>query len=61
LYGKLFTAYGVAAIIGTLFSGLILDVTQVTWPIYALIVIVNITNLFLVLALRKRFHLTFSK
>jgi len=61
LYGKLFTAYGVAAIIGTLFSGLILDVTQVTWPIYALIVVVNITNLFLVLALRKRFHLTFSK
>ncbi len=61
LYGKLFTAYGLAAIIGTLFSGLILDTAHVTWPIYALIVVVNVTSLFLVLALRKRFHLRFFK
>jgi MFS transporter, OFA family, oxalate/formate antiporter len=61
LYGKLFTAYGIAAVIGTLFSGAILDLTNTTWPIYALIVIANITNLFLVLFLKKRYHLQFFK
>ena len=61
LYGKLFTAYGVAAVIGTLFSGAILDLTQTTWPIYALIVCANIVNLFLVLWLKQRYQLKFFK
>lgn len=34
LYGKVFTAYGVSAIIGTLLSGLILDILQTTSFIY---------------------------
>lgn len=57
LYGKLFTAYGVAAILGTLFSGAILDLTNTTWPIYGVIVIANTVNLFLVLWLKRRFHI----
>jgi MFS family permease len=59
LYGKIFTAYGLAAIIGTFFSSAILDLTQATWPIYGLIVVGNITNLFIVFWLKKRYHLTF--
>ena len=59
LYGKIFTAYGLAAIIGTLFSSAILDLTQATWPIYAIIVVGNIANLFIVLWLKRRYHLTF--
>jgi len=57
LYGKLFTAYGVAAILGTLFSGAILDLTNTTWPIYGVIVVANTINLFLVLWLKRRFHI----
>ena len=57
LYGVLFTAYGLAAIIGTLFSGAILDLTSSTWPIYAAIVIANSVNLILVLWLKKRYQL----
>jgi MFS transporter, OFA family, oxalate/formate antiporter len=54
LYGKLFTAYGIAAVIGTLFSGAILDLMQSTWPIYALIIAVNFINIFVILQLKKR-------
>jgi MFS transporter, OFA family, oxalate/formate antiporter len=61
LYGKLFTAYGVAAMIGTLFSGAILDLTNTTWPIYALIVLANLINVGLVVFLKQRYHLTFFK
>ena len=57
LYGVLFTAYGLAAIIGTLFSGAILDLTSSTWPIYAAIVFANSVNVLLVLWLKKRFQL----
>lgn len=57
LYGVLFTAYGLAAIIGTLFSGAILDLTSSTWPIYAAIVFANGVNLVLVLWLKKRYQL----
>ena len=57
LYGVLFTAYGLAAIIGTLFSGAILDLTSSTWPIYAAIVIANSVSLILVLWLKKRYQL----
>ena len=57
LYGVLFTAYGLAAIIGTLFSGAILDLTSSTWPIYAAIVFANSVNLILVLSLKKRYQL----
>jgi len=57
LYGVLFTAYGLAAIIGTLFSGAILDLTSSTWPIYAAIVFANSVNLILVLWLKKRYQL----
>ena len=57
LYGVLFTAYGLAAIIGTLFSGAILDLTSSTWPIYVAIVFANSVNLGLVLWLKKRYHL----
>jgi MFS family permease len=57
LYGILFTAYGLAAIIGTLFSGAILDLTPSTWPIYIAIIIANIVNVALVLWLKKRYHL----
>jgi MFS transporter, OFA family, oxalate/formate antiporter len=57
LYGILFTAYGLAAIIGTLFSGVILDLTSSTWPIYAAIVLANSVNLVLVLWLKKRYQL----
>jgi MFS family permease len=57
LYGILFTAYGLAAIIGTLFSGAILDLTASTWPIYAAIVFANCVNLMLVLWLKKRYQL----
>ena len=57
LYGVLFTAYGLAAIIGTLFSGAILDLTSSTWPIYATIVFANSVNLILVLSLKKRYQL----
>jgi MFS family permease len=61
LYGKLFTAYGVAAVIGTLFSGAILDLTATTWPIYTLIVCANIVNLILVLWLKQRYQLKLFK
>jgi MFS family permease len=61
LYGKLFTAYGVAAVIGTLFSGAILDLTATTWPIYTLIVCANIINLILVLWLKQRYQLKLFK
>jgi uncharacterized membrane protein AbrB (regulator of aidB expression) len=61
LYGKLFTAYGVAAVIGTLFSGAILDLTSTTWPIYTLIVCANIINLILVLWLKQRYQLKLFK
>jgi len=54
LYGKLFTAYGVAAIIGTLFSGVILDLTQTTWPLYALIVLANLVNIIVLNRLKQR-------
>jgi MFS transporter, OFA family, oxalate/formate antiporter len=57
LYGVLFTAYGLAAIIGTLFSGAILDLTSSTWPIYAAIVFANSVNVLLVLWLKKRYQL----
>jgi hypothetical protein len=57
LYGVLFTAYGLAATIGTLFSGAILDLTSSTWPIYAAIVFANSVNLGLVLWLKKRYQL----
>jgi MFS family permease len=57
LYGVLFTAYGLAAIIGTLFSGAILDLTSSTWPIYAVIVFANSVNLILVVWLKKRYQL----
>ena len=57
LYGVLFTAYGFAAIIGTLFSGAILDFTSSTWPIYVAIVFANSVTLGLVLWLKKRYHL----
>jgi MFS family permease len=59
LYGLLFTGYGVAAIIGTLFSGAILDLTNTTWPLYAFIVAVNVINLAIVLSLKKQHHLSF--
>lgn len=57
LYGLLFTAYGLAAIIGTLFSGAILDLTTSTWPIYAAIAFANSVNVVLVLWLKKRYQL----
>lgn len=53
LYGKLFTAYGVAAVLGTLFSGAILDLFQSTLPIYGLIVSINLLNLILLNYLRR--------
>jgi MFS family permease len=58
LYGKLFTSYGVAAVIGTLFSGVVLDLTSNTWPIYVVIVVANLINVILVLWLKKRYHLS---
>jgi MFS family permease len=61
LYGKLFTAYGIAAILGTLFSGAILDLTNATWPIYMMIVIANVANLFLVIWLKNRFQFKIFK
>ena len=61
LYGKLFTAYGLAAILGTVFSGAILDLMNSTWPIYLMILIANFTNLFLVLWLKNRFHFRIFK
>lgn len=45
LYGFLFTAYGVAAILGTLFSGVILDVFNSTIPLYGLILGINLLNI----------------
>jgi MFS transporter, OFA family, oxalate/formate antiporter len=53
LYGFLFTAYGVAAILGTLFSGAILDLFNSTIPLYALIISINLFN-FIVLRLLKK-------
>ncbi len=61
LYGKLFTAYGLAAILGTIFSGAILDLTNTTWPIYVMIVVANVANLFLVIWLKNRFHFKIFK
>jgi MFS family permease len=58
LYGILFTAYGLAALIGTLFSGAILDLTASTLPIYLAIVLANSVNVVLVLWLKKRYQLT---
>jgi MFS family permease len=58
LYGILFTAYGLAALIGTLFSGAILDLTSSTLPIYLVIVFANSVNVMLVLWLKKRYQLT---
>jgi MFS transporter, OFA family, oxalate/formate antiporter len=60
LYGRLFTAYGVAAIIGTLFSGFILDFFQSAIAIYLLIIIANFINVFLVLLLKKNTAKDFS-
>lgn len=57
LYGRLFTAYGVAAILGTLFSGAILDLTNATWPIYAFVVIANLFNVIVMLNIKKRHHI----
>ena len=54
LYGRLFTAYGIAGIIGTLFSGYILDVLPSPLLIYVLIFVVNVLNLFLLAALSAR-------
>jgi OFA family oxalate/formate antiporter-like MFS transporter len=53
LYGTLFTAYGVAAVLGTLFSGAVLDLFGSTLPIYGFIVIINIVNLVLLKQLEK--------
>lgn len=53
LYGTLFTAYGVAAILGTLFSGAILDLLDSTLPLYGLILLINLTNLFVLNGLKK--------
>ena len=53
LYGRLFTAYGIAGILGTLFSGFILDVLPNPTPIYILILIVNILNVFLLMSLNR--------
>jgi MFS family permease len=53
LYGTLFTAYGVAAVLGTLFSGVVMDWVGTTWPIYGLIVLVNILNLFVLNQLKR--------
>jgi MFS family permease len=53
LYGFLFTAYGVAAILGTLFSGAILDLFNSTIPLYGLIISINLLN-FVVLGLLKK-------
>ena len=53
LYGTLFTAYGVAAVLGTLFSGVVLDLLGSTLPIYGLIIFVNIINLFLLNHLKR--------
>jgi MFS family permease len=58
LYGFLFTAYGLAALIGTLFSGAILDLTASTLPIYLAIVFANSVNVVLVLWLKRRYQLT---
>jgi MFS family permease len=58
LYGILFTAYGLAALIGTLFSGAILDLTASTLPIYLAIVFANSVNVVLVLWLKRRYQLT---
>jgi MFS transporter, OFA family, oxalate/formate antiporter len=58
LYGLLFTGYGLAAIIGTLFSGAILDLTNTTWPLYAFIVLINLINLLIVLKLKKQYHIS---
>jgi MFS family permease len=57
-FGVLFTAYGIAAIIGTLFGGFILDTYNGTYPIYVLIVGLNVVNLFLLMNLKKRYHAT---
>ena len=53
LYGTLFTAYGVAAVLGTLFSGVVMDWFGSTLPIYGLIIFVNIINLFVLNHLKK--------
>ena len=53
LYGTLFTAYGVAAVLGTLFSGVVLDWFGSTLPIYGLIIFVNIINLFVLNHLKR--------
>ena len=53
LYGTLFTAYGVAAVLGTLFSGVVMDWLGSTLPIYGLIIFVNIINLFVLNHLKR--------
>jgi OFA family oxalate/formate antiporter-like MFS transporter len=53
LYGVLFTAYGVAAILGTLFSGAILDVFHSTIPLYGVIIGMNGLNFLVLKALKK--------
>lgn len=54
LYGRLFTGYGIAGVIGTLFSGYILDRFESPILIYVFIVVITSINMFLFEQLRKR-------
>jgi MFS transporter, OFA family, oxalate/formate antiporter len=54
LYGGLFTAYGIAAVIGTLVSGYILDTFETPVLIYVFIIVISVGNIILFERLRRR-------
>jgi MFS family permease len=59
LYGILFTAYGLAGVIGTLFSGYILDSFESPSLIYVLIIVISSINIILFERLRRRLKTVF--
>ena len=59
LYGILFTAYGLAGVIGTLFSGYILDSFESPSLIYVLIIVISSINIVLFERLRRRLKTVF--
>ncbi len=52
-YGLMFTSYGFGAIVGTLLSGLILDIFVETWVLYTIVFAIVLIILWLVVKLRR--------
>lgn len=50
-YGLIFTAYGIGAILGTVLSGLIIDLTRNFLYVFYLVIIVSIVGVFIVIML----------